>query len=128
LYVVSEALDFHQLGLRRTGPEPLSDIPQTLLDEWAQRVFDEGATEGKHLVNTRGILQIDWPTLAHGGGSIPMDLLLATSNNPKPKRGPDPTVEAIAAAWALNGDTYFRRNRDNGIETLQDREIEALLP
>ena len=106
---------------------PSRDIPQEILDGWAQRVAKDKASEGKHLVDGRGILQIQWPDVADDTGPVQLDLLLATSNNPKPQKGPYPSVEAIAAAWRAKGDDYFRNNRAHGIHTFQDQEIEGRL-
>ena len=60
---------------------------------------------------------------------MPVDLLLATSNDPQPT---DPTVEEIADAWknepgADPRGEYFRCNRENGIYTFQDHAIDELL-
>src|SRR5271157_3294287 len=101
---------------------PLSNIPQTLCDAWTKRVSEEKASDGKHLVDCGGMLQIPWPNVADTGTPVPLDLLLATSNNPKPKNQADLNVAAIVNAWRERDDTYFRRNRDAGIYTFQDRE------
>jgi hypothetical protein len=98
-----------------------------LFDDWAKRVSEEKALGGKHLVDRRGMLQIEWPSMADGSGDVPLDLILATSNNPKPRKQSDLSVGAIADAWRAKGDSYFRCNRANGIYTFQDRELEELL-
>lgn len=109
---------------------PQSNVPRELLDGWAERVSREqhyNANE-RRLVDSRGTLLIDWPHLTEGG-LAPLDLLLATSNDPEPTC---PTVQEIADAWNREPDNerraeYFRRNRENGIYTFQDHAIEELL-
>jgi len=105
---------------------PQSYIPQELLDRWAERVWREQHynANDRRLVDGRGTLLIDWPHLTEGGPA-PLDLLLATSNDPEPTY---PTVQEIADAWNREADTerrgeYFRRNRENGIYTFQDHAI-----
>jgi hypothetical protein len=80
------------------------------------------------LVDDRGTLLIRWPDLP-AGGPVPVDLLLATSNDPETIY---PTVQEIANAWKCEPDNerrgeYFCRNRENGIYTFQDHAIEELL-
>jgi hypothetical protein len=119
-----------------TNPE--RDIPQDLLRGWAERVAREPGyghmsqtQEEGILVNSRGLLQIEWPLLLEGGAAADMDLLLATANDPEiTSASPTyPTPEAIAAAWNQSGDfaQYFWKNTDNGIITFEDAEIRALL-
>lgn len=106
---------------------PSKPAPPQLLDGWAERVANEPeyAANERRLVNQRGILQIDWP-LVDGGGPVPLDLLLATSNDPEDSY---PSVPMIANAWneQNTGAEYFRQNRAHGIHTFQDHEIERLL-
>jgi len=109
---------------------PQSNIPQELLDGWAARVLREQHynADKRRLVDGRGTLLIHWPDLTEGG-PVPLDLLLATSNDPEPTY---PTVQEIAQAWNRKPDSkrrgeYFRRNRENGIYTFQDHTIEELL-
>jgi hypothetical protein len=109
---------------------PQSNVPQELLDRWAERVLSEqhyNANE-RRLVDGRGTLLIDWPHLTEGG-PVPLDLLLATSNDPAPTC---PTVQEIADAWNRQPGNdrraeYFRQNREDGIYTFQDHAIEELL-
>jgi len=102
--------------------------PAEIVEGWAQRVTRDDAARNKHLVDSRGLLQIPWPNLPQG---IPLglDLLLATSTNPKP-RNEYPDARRVANAWLeANDASYFRRNRDSGIHTFQDEEIRRqLLP
>ena len=105
---------------------PHKDVPQQLLDDWAKRVAKEAHYNASpmRLVDDKGILQIRWPKLLDGN-PVPIDLLLATSNDREPKC---PTVREIANAWNQRPEVdYFRKNRENGIETFQDSEVEKLL-
>lgn len=109
---------------------PQSEIPQVLLDGWADRVAKEQHYTGspRRLVDDRGTLLIGWPQVS-AGGPVPVDLLLATSNDPQRTY---PTVQEIADAWnrepgADPRGEYFRRNRENGIYTFQDHAIDELL-
>ena len=109
---------------------PESNVPQELLDSWAERVLREQHYNAnvRRRVDSRGTLLIDWPHLTEGG-LAPLDLLLATSNDPAPTY---PTVQEIADAWNREPDNerraeYFRRNRENGIYTFQDPAIEERL-
>ena len=107
-----------------------SNVPQELLDSWAERVLREQHYNANELrlVDRRGTLLIDWPHLTDGGPA-PLDLLLATSNDRDPTC---PTVHEVADAWNREPDNdrraeYFRQNRKNGIYTFQDHAIEELL-
>ena len=103
---------------------PGSEIQQELLDGWARHVgFNYRADSGRR-VDSRGILQIDWPLLSDDTGPVPLDMLLATSNNPT---GHLPSVEAIAEAWKLHGDNYFRKNRAHSIYTFEDDALARVL-
>jgi hypothetical protein len=105
---------------------PQTPIPAEIAEGWAQRVASERAARTRHLVDTRGLLQIPWPNLLDGT-PIALDLLFATSTNPKP-RNEYPDATRVANAWLdANDASYFRRNRDNGIHTFQDEEIEQHL-
>jgi hypothetical protein len=105
---------------------PQSHIPPETVEGWAQRVAREDAARNKHLVDARGLLQIPWPNLLEGT-PLGLDLLLATSTNPKP-RNEYPVATLVARAWLdANDASYFRRNRDSGIHTFQDEEIEQQL-
>lgn len=109
---------------------PQTEIPQELFDGWADRVSTEKHynSNERRLVDRRGTLLIPWPHLSEGGPA-PVDLLLATSNDPEPTY---PTVQEIAEAWNCEPaderiGEYFRHNRDNGIYTFEDQEIGKLL-
>jgi hypothetical protein len=109
---------------------PEGQIPPEMFNSWVERVSREkhyNANE-RRLVDDRGTLLIRWPHLSEAGPA-PVDLLLPTSNDPEPAY---PTVQKIADAWNREPDDerkaeYFRRNRENGIYTFQDHEIEELL-
>jgi hypothetical protein len=103
---------------------PEKEIPEGLLDGWAQHLAASYEEDAGRLVNRRGILQIVWPKIADGSGIIPLHLLLATSNSPTL---PYPNVEAIATGWRSRNGEYFRQNRNNGIQTFQDDAITDLL-
>jgi hypothetical protein len=109
---------------------PDKKIPQQLFNDWTERVLKEpDYTAGDaRLVDNRGVPQIGWPGLIDGSGPVPVDLLLATSNEPE---ATNPSVELIAAACSQEEGAgrgeYFRRNRASGISTFQDEEIERLL-
>ena len=103
---------------------PERKIPQDLLDAWANHVSGMYGGDASRLVTGRGILQIAWPSLCADTGSVPLDLLLATSNNPADQL---PSVQAIAEAWRLHGDNYFRQNRAHDIQTFEDEAIARVL-
>lgn len=116
---------------------PDAEVPEPILDEWANRVCRERdygripqmENEG-NLVDERGILHIPWPQLLERERPlpVPVDLLLATAT--RPTLGGRPamyaTAEMIARAWGIDAHdrvAYFRNNRLNGIRTFQDQAI-----
>jgi hypothetical protein len=104
---------------------PESEIPHNLLREWATHVARHYNAEEQRLVNDQGILRVPWPNLSLDNSVAPVDLLLATSNDRDLNY---PTVQQIADAWRRYPDVdYFRKNRENEIETFEDREILALM-
>lgn len=106
---------------------PSSKMPEGLLDDWAKRVAKEAEYNAneRRLVDNQGMLQIPWPTLTSDGNPVPIDLLLATSND---REATCPTVQEIANAWNQHAEVdYFSNNRKKGIETFQDRAIQELL-
>ena len=109
-----------------TNPDKV--IPVPWLESWARRVLEDngGSVSDKHLLDERGLLQVPWPELVEGGGSAPLDLLLATTNNPTLTNGSYPTANQIADAWNNQKEgtaEYFRRNRSSGIHTFEDDSI-----
>ena len=106
---------------------PSSKMPENLLDEWAKRVEKEAHYNAnvRRRVDSHGMLQIPWPNLSSDGNPVPIDLLLATSND---REATCPAVREIADAWDQRPVVdYFRRNRENGIQTFQDHAIQQLL-
>jgi hypothetical protein len=105
---------------------PHSQVPRDLLADWAAHVARHYQAANSRLVDTQGMLQIPWPNLSWDDSPVPMDLLLATSND---RERTFPTAKAIADAWNQHPETveYFRKNRESEIYTFQDREIEELL-
>jgi hypothetical protein len=114
------------------------------LEDWGARIaienhhktrirFYDGekyAVRGLSAINDRGVRQIEWPDHSDTGEPAGLDLLLATTTKPTPdpRTGDYATVEQIAGAWLKTGDDqYFRRNRENGFHTFQDKEIEKHL-
>jgi hypothetical protein len=122
-----------------------SNVPQSLLDQWAERISQERfgrvrqrsydsqrySVNGVSSITDQGTLAIDWPNRADTGQRFAgRDLLLATATRPTPylDTGDFAPVEVIADAWnAVKDATYFRCNRANGFRTFQDAEIAALL-
>jgi hypothetical protein len=120
-------------------PNPHREIPAEILNGWAARVHSarpygniwQAPGEGV-LVNERGILQIDWPTLIADGSPVTLDLLLATATQPDLTRNPPwyPTPQAIAQKWRNDREDnvrYFRNNLRDGIRTFEDDAISAAL-
>ena len=123
---------------------PIRTIPHELLEAWAERVsrdprygqFQRSSLEAP-IVNARGILQIEWPQLLESSDPVPLDLLLATANEPsfEGEARSHPTVETIAFAWKRSSEekpldkreSYFWENRKAGITTFQDEAIEQIL-
>jgi len=113
---------------------PSSAIPTVLRDDWARHVASEHlygrfclAAGENAIVSPEGMLQIPWPTL-DDVRSLNLDILLATATNPTIKKDRYPTAEEIADAWkTVSGKRYleyFRSNRNHGIATFQDGDIE----
>jgi hypothetical protein len=111
-------------------PNPASDISAELLDCWANRISREpnyGASEAR-LVDAQGLLKIEWPKQPNNNDPLPLDLLLATSNDPANSY---PNADSVACAWlnqqAVVKAEYFHNNRSSGITTFQDEEIQDFL-
>jgi hypothetical protein len=106
---------------------PRSELLAGLLDDWAKRVAKEPHYNANalRLVDDKGMLQIPWPKLSSDGNPVPIDLLLATSND---REATCPTVQEIATSRNQHPEVdYFQKNRKSGIETFQDQAIEELL-
>jgi hypothetical protein len=122
-----------------------SNVPQSLLDQWAERVSQERfgkvcersydhrrySVKGLSAITDRGGLAVDWPNRADTGKRLAgFGLLLATATRPTPHGGTGDfaPVDVIAEAWNEREDaTYFHSNRANGFHTFQDGAIAALL-
>lgn len=122
---------------------PNGNADDELIDGWANcvardihvRNLARGIEEGR-LISERGLLQIPWPNL-DSGEAVNLDLLLATANEPTLEGNPPvyPSADTIARAWkqALKErpddrpDNYFWQNKQNGITTYQDPDIERIL-
>jgi hypothetical protein len=121
------------------------NAPQTLLDQWAERISQERfgkerqpsydhrrySVKGVSAITNRGELAIAWPNRVDTGKRFAgLDLLLATATRPTPYRdtGDFAPVKIIADAWnGLKEAAYFHSNRTNGFHTFQDEAIAALL-
>jgi hypothetical protein len=121
---------------------PGRKIPAKVAVTWAKRVAgisDYG--NSPHLpgetapLSASGLLQIPWPVISGGNDSVPLDLLIATANDPTLKGNPKsyPTPEVIAAAWRAkkaakkNRVDYFQNNVRHGIRTFEDDAIAEYL-
>ena len=82
-------------------------------------------------VDKAGLLQIRWPRLT-GGQPLALDALVATATDATLVAGTRyPTAGEVAQAWTTRQGSehirYFRGNRQNGIFTFQDDDIEEQL-
>ena len=118
-----------------TTAESAASLPADLRAGWTQRVSDESCYGGLNAANNEdaavdesGFLTIPWPESEDGSG-LEFDVLLATATNPTTIKGRYPTAEEIADAWNNSAGSvdYFNKNRDHGIRTSQDADIEASL-
>ena len=117
---------------------PKIHVPEEILDGWASHVNGQegygtisGSPSEGVVVTKRGSLLIDWPQLSVGG-SVPLDMLLATATKPTLEADTHnyPLVSKIVNAWKVDTKgnvNYFLRNRESEIFTFQDREINELL-
>lgn len=122
---------------------PNGNVDDELLDDWAKHVANESdyqsvarKIERGGLINGSGMLQISWPGTVDGD-PMNLDLLLATANEPTLEGHPPayPSAQTVALAWKRaveerpddKPDEYFWRNRESGITTFQDDEIEKEL-
>jgi hypothetical protein len=116
---------------------PAIQIPADIGMEWSKHVA--GRTDYKHFkhaagekpsVTEHGHLQIPWPVFAVPQGAEPLDLVIATANQPTITNGAYASVEAIAHPWSGRDNKYveyFRKNRASGITTFEDDAIARLL-
>jgi len=120
-------------------PNPDRKTPVDIVEAWAERAGGETdygqvtqARDEGTLVSAASLLQIPWTRIVSSGEPLPLDLLLATTNDPTLVGTPGvyPTVEMIANAWNEAGGRYaeyFWKNIENGIHTFQDDEIRERL-
>ena len=113
-------------------------MPDDLRDGWTNRFSQErryGALNSARgeatVVDEGGFLTTSWPGTDDDLG---VDVLLATATDPTIIRGDYPSAQEIAAAWNRHeGEDYkryvryFCQNRDCGIRTFQDSDIETIL-
>ena len=78
-------------------------------------------------IDEEGTLKIPWPML-DAGPPLPFDAVLATATKPTIHGSNCPSTRDIASAWkTAKGKTelqYFKNNRERGITTFQDGEID----
>jgi hypothetical protein len=83
------------------------------------------------LDHTTGMALFDWPMdVETETALVGFDLLLMTATKPTLNQGQYPTPEEVAGAWRadVKGNiVYFHNNRQYGITTFEDAQIQALL-
>ena len=115
-----------------TNPE--LPISADILAGWSDKVAKQDQYGGldyakneKPAITSDGFMNISWPH------DVPSDwsALLATATDPTIVEGTYPSASRIAAAWrtekGLPYREYFTRNKENGIQTFQDKEIQEEL-
>ena len=117
---------------------PERRMPQDLRDEWTERVSREpcygrmfNTPVGEEApASLSGILTIPWPATL-SGVPLEFDVLIGTATNPTIVSGHYADAQQVADAWntpaGRNHVDYFHNNRENGIRTFQDAEIERRL-
>ena len=116
---------------------PIRPLPKKLRDEWTTRVEREpcygqlmnSGCDEEVVVDGSGFLNIPWPS-SEDGSDLGVDALLATATNPTIVGGCYPSAQQIVDARPPDGTEpvdYFHKNREHGIKTFQDDEIEGLL-
>jgi hypothetical protein len=99
-----------------------TSIPAPFLEEWQKF---SGGHDDDLLIDSSGLLRIDWPAITSTNAALPIDVLLATSNRPSDS---NPSAQAVANAWNAHGfRDYFDNNQQAGILTFQDVEIKHYL-
>jgi hypothetical protein len=111
---------------------PNARVPEGCVEGWACRfrAEDRDKAQRQHFVDGRGLLQMSWPDPVEAAGTVPLDLLLATTNSPTLTNGSFPSADEIANAWKLEpggSAQYFRKNREHQIFTFEDEAIESHL-
>ena len=114
---------------------PMAPLHREHRERWIARVRQEpryghlehGRDEAA-AVDRIGFLNIDWPNTTNGS-PLEWDALLAAATCPTLDDGEYPSSRNIADAWNTpkgnNYVKYFWNNRENGITTFQDTEIQA---
>ena len=117
---------------------PERRMPRDLRDEWIERVSREpcygqmfNTPVGEEAPASRsGTLTIPWPATL-SGAPLEFDVLIGTATNPTIVCGHYADVQQVADAWNAPAGRehvdYFHYNRESGISTFQDAEIEHLL-
>ena len=117
---------------------PERRMPKDLRDEWTGRVSGEpcygrmfNTPVGEEAPASQlGNLTIPWPATL-SGEPLEFDVLIGTATNPTIVHGHYADAQQVADAWTTpagrNHVDYFHKNRENGIRTFQDREIERRL-
>ena len=117
---------------------PERRMPQDLRDEWSKRISREPCYG--RMFNTpigeeaparlSGRLTIPWPATL-SGVPLDFDVLVGTATNPTIVRGHYADAREVADAWnnpeGREHVDYFHNNRESGIRTFQDAEIERRL-
>lgn len=93
---------------------------QRLTADWKAH-FQKVRAKGVSVVNSDGLLGIDWPSL-QDGQPADFDVILATANKPEANA---PTARIVADAWVdqCGYEEYFFNNVLHNIRTSDDREI-----
>ena len=117
---------------------PERRMPQDLRDEWAARISREpcygrmfNTPVGEEApASASGSLMIPWPATL-SGVPLDFDVLIGTATNPTIIRGHYAEAQEVADAWNSTAGReyvdYFHNNRESGIRTFQDAEIECRL-
>jgi len=114
---------------------PDGTFPKELIDYWKLHYSRQTlkpeirlAPDELQIITPAGMLEMEWPREVENGNLVAFDFILSTAIKPKPNKGRYPTTQEIAQACIKNEYTeYFDRNREYGITTFQDGEIEKLI-
>ena len=113
-------------------------MPRDLRNEWTERVSRElcygrmfNTPVGEEApASPSGSLTIPWPATL-SGVPLDFDVLIGTATNPTIIRGHYADAKQVADAWNAPAGRehidYFHNNRESGIRTFQDAEIEHML-
>ena len=120
---------------------PGRPLPEQFQHAWSEAVRAAGihfrqipaAIGEQQLIDlASGVAQLGWPTDAESTEALGgFDLLLLTATEPTLTKSTDyPSAQEVAEAWRAdpNGHvSYFYNNRQNGITTFEDDEIQRVL-